>query len=112
MHIPGTDIVVCVDHATDLQNSADRFVIDPYGPIYLRCREAGDSMRLPGGTKTLKKLFIDKKVPAMNRNIIPVIADEKSVLGVMGFGPNLDRLATGLPALEIRFEKIDMEDVQ
>ena len=111
-HIPGTDVVVCVEHATGLKNSANRFVVDPCGSIYLRSRETGDAMRLPGGTKTLKKLFIDKKIPAANRNIIPVLADEKSVLGVMDVGPNLDRLATGLPALEIRFEKIDMEDVQ
>ena len=112
VHIPGTDIVVCVEHAAGLENSANRFTVDPCGSIYLRSREAGDAMRLHGGTKTLKKLFIDKKIPAADRNTIPVIVDEKSVLGVMGFGPNLDRLATGLPALEIRFEKIDMEDVQ
>ena len=112
VHIPGTDIVVCVEHAAGLENSANRFTVDPCGSIYLRSREVGDAMRLHGGTKTLKKLFIDKKIPAADRNTIPVIVDEKSVLGVMGFGPNLDRLATGLPALEIRFEKIDMEDVQ
>ena len=110
--IPGTDTAVHLDYATAVENSADRFVVDPCGPICLRCRETGDTMRLPGGTKTLKKLFIDKKIPAISRNSIPVIADDKSVLGVMGFGPNLDRLATGLPALEIRFEKIEMEDVQ
>ena len=67
----------------------------------MRSRRSGDSMRLPGGTKSLKKLYIDRKIPASRRHQIPVIADERGVAGVYGFGANLDRLS---PGVEIRFE--------
>ena len=70
----------------------------PKGPIILRSRKSGDEIRLSGGTKSLKKLFIDRKIPAAKRNRIPVIADEAGVLGVYGIGANLDRQpADGTP---------------
>ncbi len=62
------------------------------GKPVLRCREAGDLMTTQGGTKSLKKLFIDRKIPAHQRLRIPVIADEQGVLWVQGFGYNQSRL--------------------
>ena len=59
----------------------------------LRSRRAGDRLRLSGGTKTLKKVMIDRKIPEADRNAIPVIADDAGVLGVCGIGVNLDRAA-------------------
>lgn len=103
--------VLSVSEATGLSAEAACFTVVPQGPLVLRSRERGDTMRLPGGTKTLKKLFIEKKIPAMRRDSVPVIADDRGVLAVLGIGPNLDRLADGLPATEIRFEKKDTEDV-
>lgn len=76
----------------------------PVGKIFVRSRRQGDRMRLSGGTKSLKKLFIDRKIPASRRSLIPVIADEKGVLGVYGFGPNLDRTLQTGTGVEIRFE--------
>ena len=62
-------------------------------------------MRLSGGTKSLKKLFIDRKIPAAQRAGIPVIADDRGILGVYGIGASHDRLADQqVPAVEIRFE--------
>ena len=58
--------------------------------LTLRGRRAGDTIRLAGGTKRLKKLFIDKKIPAWERNRIPVIADAAGVVAVMGIGPDCD----------------------
>ena len=58
----------------------------------LRSRREGDTIRLPGGTKTLKKLFIDKKIPSDQRDRIPVIADDTGVVLVMGIGTHQDRL--------------------
>ena len=58
--------------------------------LTLRGRREGDTIRLPGGTKSLKKLFIDKKIPAWERNRIPVIADSAGVVAVMGIGPDCD----------------------
>ena len=50
----------------------------------------------------MKKIFIDRKVPARERPFVPVVADEEGVLGVYGIGVNLDR--AGQPTLQIRFE--------
>ena len=73
--------------------------------MVLRCRRSGDAIRLHGGTKQLKKLFIDKKIPAAQRLQIPVLCDEAGVLGVYGIGANLDRIAAELPAVTVRFIK-------
>ena len=84
---------------------SNTFTVVPTGTILLRPRQSGDSIRLPGGSKSLKKLFIDRKIPASQRDTIPVIADEQGILGVYGIGPNLDRTAKQLPAVTIRFIK-------
>lgn len=83
--------------------AAEKTVV-PVGSMVVRSRQTGDTMRLPGGTKALKKLFIDHKIPARQRMQIPVVADEQGVLWVYGFGPNLDRL--GLDGVQIRFEQV------
>ncbi len=102
IRIPGFR-VTCVP-AGEITNSTDIFTVLPQGEITLRSRESGDSIRLSGGTRTLKKLFIDRKIPASRRHHIPVLADEKGVLGVYSIGVNLDRMATELPAVQIKFE--------
>ena len=78
----------------------------PEGKLVLRSRCSGDAMRLAGGTKSLKKLFIDRKIPAALRMGVPVIADDRGVLWVYGIGPNLDRLCEGGTGFEIQIEKI------
>lgn len=83
--------------------TTNQFTVTPYGPIVLRSRREGDTLRLHGGTKSLKKLFIDSKIPAAQREAIPVIADDMGVLGVYGFGANLDRVGR---TVRICFEKI------
>ena len=74
--------------------------------MVVRSRRSGDAIRLSGGTRQLKKLFIDRKIPAAARPQIPVIADETGILGVYSIGVNLDRRAEKLPAVQIRFEKL------
>lgn len=92
--------------AEALATDQARFTVQPQGEITVRCRRTGDTIRLAGGTKSLKKLFIDRKIPAGQRMQIPVLADEAGVLGVCGIGPNRDRLAEVLPAIEISFEQM------
>ena len=78
---------------SDYHFKTDCFTVKPQGAVVVRCRQPGDTMRLQGGTKKLKELFIDRKILAHKRNSIPVIADEKGVLGVCGIGANLDRVS-------------------
>jgi tRNA(Ile)-lysidine synthetase-like protein len=94
--------VECMPAASQI-DGPDCFTVLPAGPLVLRHRLSGDAIRLPGGTKTLKKLFIDRKIPAMERRMIPVVADAQGVVGVYGIGANQDRLGCGVM---IRFIKI------
>ena len=71
----------------------------------IRARRSGDSIRLSGGTKSLKKLFIDRKIPAAERSRIPVLADDRGILGVYSIGANMDRAAKDIPAAAIQFIK-------
>ena len=59
------------------------------GDLVVRSRKLGDEIRLPGRKrKSLKKLFVDEKVPQKTRDYIPVIADSEKVFAVFGFGEN------------------------
>lgn len=102
--LPDVGLRVSCTLADTMQNHPDCFTVTPCGKIVLRSRCPGDVMRLPGGTKELKKLFIDRKIPAWKRLQIPVIADDNGVLGVYGFGANLDRHIQDVGAVQIRFE--------
>ena len=83
--------------------------IDIYGKIAVRPRREGDKIKLigGGGTKTLKKLFIERRVPVRKRSLIPVIVDGKGVLAVYGIGMG-DRAVPepGDMAVQIGFEEI------
>ena len=108
--LPGLGLRICCRPASEVINTAHTVTVCPQGTVVLRAREAGDAIRLPGGTKSLKKLFIDKKIPASQRLRIPVIGDEAGVLAVYGFGVNLDRKAEILPGLQITFETLTQDN--
>jgi tRNA(Ile)-lysidine synthase len=90
--------------AQAIVNTEDTFTVIPQGQMFLRPRCSGDAIRLPGGSKTLKKLFIDRKIPASRRSAIPVLCDEAGILGVYQIGTNQDRAAAQMPAVTVRFE--------
>ena len=102
-------IIRCLP-ADKVECTYDSFTVIPKGKMLLRSRNPGDCLRLKGGMKQLKKLFIDRKIPANVRCIIPVIADDEGVLGVYGIGANLDRLGFAESAVKIQFEKLTLED--
>lgn len=57
-------------------------IIDPASvriPIYVRTRKHGDKMTLKGmnGSKKVKDIFIDKKIPLHRRNIWPIVEDDR-----------------------------------
>ena len=58
------------------------------GKITIRPRQVGDFMRpnAAGGTKTIKKLMIERKIPSRMRDTLPVFADEQGVIAVFGIG--------------------------
>lgn len=44
-------------------------------PITIRCKSDGDRIKMPGGSKKVKDLFIDKKIPKELRDSTPIIID-------------------------------------
>lgn len=94
--------VICEASGEERKGS---YLVHAEGKLILRSRREGDTIRLPGGTKSLKKILIDRKIPAAQRDRIPVIADAAGVVAVMGIGANEDRKAQ--PNYRIRFETIE-----
>ena len=80
---------------------------DICGRITVRPRREGDAIRLFGKSakKTLKKLFIERRIPAWKRALVPVVADDAGVLAVYGLGMG-DRAVPekGDAAVQISFE--------
>jgi len=86
-------------------NTKYRFTVCPVGELVVRSRQAGDKITFAFGTKTLKKLFIDDKIPANLRCTIPVITDDTGLLGVCGYGADMGRENTGA-LVEISIEPL------
>ena len=103
-HVPELGLEVVCTPTEEESNTPDAFTVAPEGAVWLRPRQGGDTIRLPGGTKALKKLFIDRKIPAAERLRIPVVCDDRGILGVYGIGVNYHRKAAGL---QIRFNKTE-----
>ena len=105
--LPQINLRVVCEPPNGQATGKDAFTVVISGAPAVRSRITGDAMRFAGGTKTLKKWFVDKKIPATQRNHIPVLADDIGVLGVYGAGANLDRLNGSGTAVHIRFEAMD-----
>lgn len=82
------------------------FTCRPEGKLVVRSRQSGDKIRLSGGTKDIKKLFIDRKIPADRRLFVPILADEQGVLAIAGIGANLNRAGQGSPTILVTIEKL------
>ena len=104
--VTGSFRILC-SPAKEILNTADTFTVCPEGTLTVRSRQSGDRIRLSGGTKSLKKLFIDRKIPAPERDRIPVLCDEEGILGIYGIGVHGDRMAKTLPAITIHIENIE-----
>lgn len=89
------------EYATDLEERPDSVLVCPVGVLTVRSRRSGDIMRLPGGTRSLKKMYIDRKIPASQRAAVPVLADDRGVLAVFGIGTDIRFHPDSLPAVRI-----------
>lgn len=56
--------------------------------LRVRGRRPGDRLTLSGGTKALKALMIDRKIPARLRNAVPVVCAAGTPVAVFGVGAN------------------------
>ena len=105
LHFIWVQLACMMAPAEQLINTKDIFTVCPCGDVILRSRMSGDAIRLSGGTKSLKKLFIDRKIPAADRSGIPVLADEQGIVAVCSLGADENRKAKELPAWQIIITK-------
>ena len=89
------------EYATDLEERPGSVLVCPAGVLTVRSRRSGDTMRLPGGTRSLKKMYIDRKIPASQRAAVLVLADDRGVLAVFGIGTDIRFHPDSLPAVRI-----------
>ena len=65
-------------------------------PVVVRGRAAGDRIRLEGGTKTLKKLLVERRVPAHRRGALPIVVDGRgAILWVPGVAHSVEAAHVG-----------------
>ncbi len=58
--------------------------------LVLRSRKSGDFIRIHknGGSKSIKKVFVDQKIPGTQRNKIALLADGKEIIWAVGIRDN------------------------
>lgn len=82
-------------------------------PLVVRSRRDGDRVELAsGGTKKVKDLLIDAKVPRRRRDHIPIVEDQKGIIWIVGYylAPRVWLSTTTDTILELSVE-FDGEDV-
>jgi tRNA(Ile)-lysidine synthetase-like protein len=82
--IPNNKKFIFSDKKVDIKHT-DYFELcynDTVFPLFLRNRQDGDKMRLTVGTKKVKDIFIDKKVPKYDRDSLILLADQEKVLWI------------------------------
>jgi len=80
------------------------------GKITLAPRRGADRIRLSekGGTKAVRRLFIDKKIPVSRRGLIPVLSDEAGPIAVAFYGQDVRTFpAPGDAVIKVTIEEID-----
>ena len=104
-----------VQESTEIQSSFNIFSFscaNICGKLSVSARKPGDGILFRGraGTRSVKKLLLDAKIPREKRSAVPVIRDEAGVLAVYGFG-QAERAwpRNGEPFYEITIRK-DTED--
>ena len=57
-----------------------------------------------GGSRTLKKLMIDRRIPRARRDGLAVVADRYGVIAVQDIGMDHSRLPAGGARMQIKIE--------
>ena len=71
--------------------------VNPGDAVTVRTRRPGDRMRLSGGMKKLKELFIDQKLDNVTKNMVPLVIAGGSIAASLAglFGAAANRVADG-----------------
>ncbi len=84
-------------------DGAERFAVsDEHWPLLVRGWLPGDRVRTHAGTRTLKRLFNDRRVPRSARARVPVLADARGrVLWVAGVARGAPPPGAGEPGVSV-----------
>lgn len=86
--------VICAETDTPC-NTPFSFTVPHCDTLCLRSRQEGDAITFAYGTKTVKKLFVDEKIPAHLRDSVPIVANKEILLGVCGYGADMSKKGNG-----------------
>ncbi len=93
VEVPGTGMLIRCEEAEmyEIHKSFTTFLFKSSaicGNILVRSRRTGDRIRLNSnsGSKSIKKLFIEKKIPLLKRLSVPVICDNLGPIAIPGIG--------------------------
>ena len=111
VYLPECDLIIRTAPAETPETGLNCFTVSPVGTMTIRGKMSGDAITLPGGTKSLKKLFIDRKIPRIQRPLVPVITDEQGILAVAGIGPD-EKRRTGETLIRIEIVKTSQQAVE
>ena len=94
----------------NFKNTPYRFAIQydkiAAAELCVRRRRTGDRLTLSGGSKTIKRLMIDRKIPRELRDTLPVLTADGQPFAVAGLGAQPDLRALHGEALLVTLEKI------
>lgn len=97
----------------DFNKSFNTFCVDcdtiSFETLCVRTRRIGDRLRLTanGGSRTLKKWMIDRKIPRLQRSQLAVVADKNGVIAVQGLGVDVTHLVRSDDYLEIQIKQTE-----
>ncbi len=77
-----------IHSSKELPAQVSTSILTDHPNLVLRTRASGDYMRLSGGTKKLKDILINKKVPREDRDTLLVLAEAQEVFWVEGLVVN------------------------
>ncbi len=85
-----------VRSATELPAGVDPGLLEAYPDLEMRSRRSGDRIRLPGGTRRVADLLIDRKVPREARDGLRLLASGSDVLWIEGVAAAVGVMGEGV----------------
>lgn len=95
----------------DLPAGVSETVLHDRPGLVMRHRLPGDRIRLPGGTKLVSDLLVDRKVPRAERDGLRLLASGSEVLWVEGVAVALGA-GTLAPATDVRLMRVALEQAR
>lgn len=88
-------------------------MMNPDPAVWIRPRKTGDRLHLPGGSRSVKRWMIDRKIPAGQRGRLPVLETAAGVAAVYSVGADCRQAAApGEPAWIIEMNRGEIDDDQ